>query len=115
MALRRTRVRRQEVVQDMEQATAQESAKRDTRFKPGVSGNPAGAKSRKAKHAEMLARLASDMPAAPSAGDAVLLGHAVDLLLLRATTIEDRTRLVNAAMRIVNGVRRRTAMAQKTF
>ena len=88
----------------MEQAAAP-----DTRFRPGVSGNPKGAKSRKARHAEHMERLAADVGgvAALSPGDSMLLGRAVDMLLVRPSTVEEQTRLVNAATRIVNSIRRR--------
>jgi hypothetical protein len=99
----------------MEQAVVHESGKRDTRWKPGQSGNPRGAISRKARHAEMLTRLASDMGGieALSPGDLVLLGRACDLLLARTSTSEEKTRITNTAMRIVNQVRRRTESARK--
>jgi hypothetical protein len=93
----------------MEQATAYETGKRDTRWRPGQSGNPAGARSRKQRHAEMLARLAADCGGveALSPGDCVLLDRAVDLLLLRPTTQDDGVRLLNAATRIIENIRRR--------
>ena len=64
----------------------------------------------------MTAQLASDLGGveALTPGDQVLLRRAVDLLLTRSFTIEDQTRLTNAAMRIVNGIRRRTASARKS-
>ena len=86
-------------------------------FLPGVSGNPQGARSRKQRHADLMARLSADMGglAALTSGDALLLGHAVDLLLLRPSTQEDRVRLHNSATRTIEGIRRRTARAKRVF
>jgi hypothetical protein len=82
-----------------------------TQFRPGQSGNPAGARlhSRKARHADLMAQLSADMGgiAALSPGDVVMLGRAVDLLLSQPTSTDEHTRLVNGAMRIINGIRKR--------
>jgi hypothetical protein len=78
-------------------------------FARGQSGNPHGRASRKQRHAEMMARLAADCGGieALSPGDQVLLARAVDLLLLKPTTQDDGVRLLNAATRLVEGIRRR--------
>jgi hypothetical protein len=92
----------------MEQVITQ-GVRRDTRFKRGQSGNPGGARSRKARHAQMLERLAADMGgvASLSPGDHVLLSRAADLLLLKPSTQEDGVRLLNSATRIIDGIRER--------
>jgi hypothetical protein len=97
-----TRVLRQQ----MEQQQDQRQRIVGRPFLPGQSGNPQGARSRKQRHADLMAGLSADMGGldALTLGDCVLLGCAVDLLLQRPSTQEDRVRLANSATRIVESV-----------
>jgi hypothetical protein len=86
-----------------------QAAAPDTRFRPGQSGNPQGAKSRKQRHAELLSEIASDMGGVDmlSAGDRVMLNRAVDLLISRPSNADCRVRLISAAWRIIERIRTR--------
>jgi hypothetical protein len=80
-------------------------------FPKGTSGHPqGGGLSRKKRRMDVMAQLAADMGGGLerlSEGDRILLARAVDLLMSRPSSPNDRVRLTNAATRILSGIRRR--------
>jgi hypothetical protein len=88
----------------MEQTGAHSS-----RFVPGQSGNPLGAAGPKLRRTKLLADIAADFGGldALSAGDRALLERAVSLLCANPKLHVERTRAINTAHRIINGIRRR--------
>ena len=102
-------------MQNPDQTTEQTGGPYPWRWRPGQSGNPLGKLSRKLRHAELMASLGADLGGLDllTAGDRALLSRAVDLLLVHPRDHTERTRSVNTAHRILNGIRGRVRRRPK--
>lgn len=78
-------------------------------YLPGQSGNPDGARSRQRRHAALMRQHARDLGGLSvlSVADRQWLAKAVDLLMRRPSSDEDRIRYLNTAARLIDGIRER--------
>ncbi len=103
-------------MQRAEQEHEQPTRQRGRPFPPGTSGNPRGAALTRERVATLMRELAADLGGLSnlSAGDRTLLERAASLLAVTPSRHEDRVRGINAAGRILAGLRKRRSKRDVT-